>query len=435
MAPAPMTENTSAHKQPGELSREDLYRDWLGVTSPSPTYYDLLGVPPLERDATRILQAAREVKRKIRAYQIGRYRKQALGLLSDVGQAVSVLTNAAKRRVYDNDLLRGWRKTIEALYDGHCANRSHEPETLETWLIACRESGVPVSRLIPTIMRFLRPRMDSWPARGEHGLNLPKGLWIYRDAVVLGSCLDDIPLERRVEAVKGLQKALGIPEGLARVVAEEVTQESRLLDRMSLVRQAQGDPEGTVLRMGWRIKRLGGHPDQRSKILSSVGALVGLDRRRIRVLLPRLGERPAVLPASRRAALAARTVGRRAHETGRQVRGWLGLAWAWLADRPQLLVAAAVLSGLVVLVLAVLAVAGVWKPWGPSTESEVAPPIESPPPPTGLPLTPGRPGEEPPSGLEEWKEFMRKYPVEPGAVPPTPPSVPARAPAGPSNAE
>ncbi|HUX15787.1 MAG TPA: hypothetical protein VMW52_04895 [Phycisphaerae bacterium] len=422
-----MTENPSAQKQPGEMSLEDLYRDWLGVTSPSPTYYDLLGVPPLERDATRILQAAREVKRKIRAYQIGRYRKQALGLLSDVGQAVSVLTNAAKRRVYDNDLMRGWRKTIETLYDGHCANRSHEPETLEAWLIACRESGVPVSRLIPTIMRFLRPRMDSWPARGEHGLNLPKGLWIYRDAVVLGSCLDDIPLERRIEAVKGLQKALGIPEGLARVVAEEVTQESRLLDRMSLVRQAQGDPEGTVLRMGWRIKRLGGRPDdQRSKILSSVGALVGLDRRRIRVLLPRLDERPAVLPASRRAALAARTVGRRAHETGRQVRGWLGLAWAWLADRPQLLVAAAVLSGLVVLVLAVLVVAGVWKPWGPSTESEVAPPIESPPPPTELPAPPEGPDESPPSGLEEWKEFMKKYPVEPGAVPPTPPSVPAQ---------
>jgi len=410
------------------MSLEDLYRDWLGVTSPSPTYYDLLGVPPLERDATRILQAAREVKRKIRAYQIGRYRKQALGLLSDVGQAVSALTNAAKRRVYDNDLLRGWRKTIEALYDGHCANRSHEPETLEAWLIACRESGVPVSRLIPAIMRFLRPQMDSWPARGEHGLNLPKGLWIYRDAVVLGSCLDDIPLERRAEAVKGLQKALGIPEGLARVVAEEVTQESRLLDRMSLVRQAQGDPEGTVLRMGWRIKRLGGRPDdQRSKILSSVGALVGLDRRRIRVLLPRLGERPVVLRASRRAALAARTVGRRAHETGRQVRRRARLVRGWLADRPQLLVAAAVLSGLVVLVLAVLVVAGVWKPWVPSTESEDAPPIESPQPPTGLPPTPGGPGESPPSGLEEWKEFMKKYPVEPGVEPPLPPlSVPSR---------
>ena len=409
------------------LSLEDLYRDWLGVTSPSPTYYDLLGVPPLERDATRILQAAREVKRKIRAYQIGRYRKQALDLLSDVGQAVSVLTNAARRQAYDNELLQRWREAIEALYNRHCMDRPHEPETLEAWLIACRESGVPVSRLIPAIMRFLRPQMDSWPARGEHGLNLPKGLWIYRDAVVLGSCLDDIPLERRAEAVKGLQKALGIPEGLARVVAEEVTQESRLLDRMSLVRQAQGDPGGTVLRMGWRIKRLGGRPDQRSKILSSVGALVGLDRRRIRVLLPRLDERPVVLPASRRAALAARTVGRRAHETGRQVRGWLGLAWAWLADRPQLLVAAAVLSGLVVLVLAVLVVAGVWKPWGPSTESKGAPPIESPPPPMGLPAPPEGPAESPPSDLEEWKEFMKKYPVEPGAVPPTPPtSVPAR---------
>jgi hypothetical protein len=425
-----MTETPSAHNPPGEMAREDLYRDWLGVTSPSPTHYDLLGVPPLERDATRILQAAREVKRKIRAYQIGRYRKQALDLLSDVGQAVSVLTNAAKRRAYDNDLLRGWRQAIEHFYDQHCTDRPHEPETLEAWLVACREGGVPVSRLIPAIMRFLRPQMDSWPARGEHGLNLPKGLWIYRDAVVLGSCLDDIPLERRAEAVKSLQKALGIPEGLARVVAEEVTQESRLLDRMPLVRQAQGDPEGTVLRMGWRLKRLGGRPDQRSKILSAVGALVGLDRRHTQDLLPRLNERPAVLPVLRRAALAARTVGRRAHETGRRVRRRARLVGDWLADRPQLLVAAAVLSGLVVLVLAVLVVAGVWKPWGPSTESEGAPPIESPQPPTGLPLTPGGPAESPPSGWEEWKEFKelsKKYPVEPGVVPPTPPpSAPAR---------
>ena len=99
----------------------------------------------------------------------------------------------------------------------------------------------------------------------------------------------------------------------------------------------------------------------------------------------------------------------------------------WLADRPQLLVAAAVLSGLVVLVLAVLVVAGVWKPWGPSTESAVAPPIESPQPPMGLPAPPERPAESPPSDLEEWKEFMKKYPVEPGAEPPErPASVPAR---------
>jgi hypothetical protein len=417
MASAPMTENPSAHKQPGEMSREDLYRDWLGVESPSPTYYDLLGVPPLERDATLILQAGREVKRKIRAYQIGRYRKQALDLLSDVGQAVSVLTNAAKRRSYDNDLLRVWRQAIEDLYNQHCADRPHEPETLEAWLVACRESGVPVSRLIPAIMRYLRPQMDSWPARGEHGLNLPKGLWIYRDAVVLGSCLDDIPLDRRAEAVKNLQKALGIPEGLARVVAEEITQESRLLDRMPLVRQAQGDPEGTFLRMGWRLKRLGGRPEQRSKILSAVGALVGLDRRRIRVLLPRLEERPAVLPASRRAVLVARTVSRRARETGRQVREQGSLAGEWLSDRPHLLVAAAILGGLLVLLLAVLVVAGVWKPWGPSTESESVPPIESPPPPT---VPTEVPRESPPSGWEEWKEFSKKYPVEPGVEPPLP---------------
>ncbi|MGB2966463.1 MAG: hypothetical protein WBD14_03505, partial [Phycisphaerae bacterium] len=236
-------------------SREDLYREWLGVTSPAPTYYDLLGVPPMEWDSAVILQAAREVKRKIRSYQIGRYRREALDLLSDVGQAVSVLTNADRRRLYDNELLARWREAIESLYERRCTGRPHDPETFEAWLVACRERGVPVSRLIPTIVRFLRPQMDSWPPRGEHGLNLPKGLWIYRDAVILGSCLDDIPLERRAEAVKRLQKALGVPERLARVVAEEVTQESRLLERMPLVREAREDAAGAVLRMGRRVRR------------------------------------------------------------------------------------------------------------------------------------------------------------------------------------
>ena len=402
-----------ADQPESQRSREDLYREWLGVTSPAPTYYDLLGVPPMEWDSSVILQAAREVKRKIRAYQIGRYRKEALGLLSDVGQAVSVLTSPPRRRAYDNELLGHWREGIEALYDWHCTDRPHEPETLEAWLVACRERGVPVSRLIPSIVRFLKPQMDSWPPRGEHGLNLPKGLWIYRDAVILGSCLDDIPLEQRAEVVKGLQKALGVPERLARVVAEEVTQESRLLERLPLVREAREDPAAAVLRMGRRVRRLGGRLDAEHRFLAAVGALVGLGCEDVRRLVPRLQERPAAVSPWRRAALSARRAGRGAARVWR-ARG-AGAA-EWFAERPAVLLALAIAVGLAALVVAILVVSGVWQ-WG-GQPAPVAPSAPAPPEAVAPPEPPAP--EPPPADLEGWDEFRRKYPVEsPLAPPPT----------------
>ena len=405
-------------------SREDLYREWLGVTSPAPTYYDLLGVPPMEWDSAVILQAAREVKRKIRSYQIGRYRREALDLLSDVGQAVSVLTNADRRRLYDNELLARWREAIESLYERRCTGRPHDPETFEAWLVACRERGVPVSRLIPTIVRFLRPQMDSWPPRGEHGLNLPKGLWIYRDAVILGSCLDDIPLEQRAEAVKRLQKALGVPERLARVVAEEVTQESRLLERMPLVREAREDAAGAVLRMGRRVRRLGGRLDAKHRLLAAVGALVGLGRHQVERLVPRLDERPVSVPPWRRAAVSARRLGRFLRAAAEE-------PVEWFADRPQVLLGLAIGVGLAALVAAILVVAGVWQPWG-GGPAPAAAPVPQPPeaPESPQPAEPPAAPEPPPAAPKGFEEFSRKYPVEEPQAPP--PNASSDAPAGPS---
>ena len=92
----------------GGVTREEMYREWLGIANPAPSYYGLLGLPELETDDAAVLGAGRRVKRKVRAYQIGLYRKQALDLLAEIGQAVSVLTNARKKKAYDGELMARW---------------------------------------------------------------------------------------------------------------------------------------------------------------------------------------------------------------------------------------------------------------------------------------------------------------------------------------
>ena len=414
-----MIENRSNHDEQSETSRADLYREWLGVETPEPTYYELLGVPPLESDRAAIHQAGRKAKRALRTYQIGRFRRQALELLAEVGQAVSVLTNPEKKRIYDNELLRAWRTVLEGLYRKHCEGQPSEPATLEAWLVACRERGVPVARLTPAIVRFVRAQAEAWPPHGEHGLSLPDGFWCYRDAVVLGRCLETESLEQRVAAVKRVQKALVVSEGLARCVAEEVTSASSLFARLPLVRCTREDPEGAILRMGRRIRRLGGHISPRSKVLAAVASLVGRRPKDLQAILPRLEEPPVTLPVTRRIAVAAGKVRRRVREIRRR-------GGEWMRRRPQLLVGAALLVSLALLVLAILAVVEIRRPWGPPREvqppapSEPGEPAEAPPPSEidTSPEPPEAPVGEPPSDTEGWEEFIRKYPArEPANAP------------------
>jgi hypothetical protein len=353
-----------------DLPREEMLREWLGVERPEPSYYGLLGVPELETDEEVILQAGRRVKRKVRAYQIGLYRKQALGLLSEVGQAVSTLTNPEKKRAYDNELMGRWREQAEALAQEHLGQGERTPDALEAWLTACRERGLPVARLIPYLMKRVMARAGGWPKVGVHALVLPAAVWTYRDAAVLGQCLEAGPLEKRVESVKKTQRMLGIPLGIARMVAEDVGRSVHVFSELRLVRQAKDNPEQTLLRLGRRIRRYDGDLGK-GKVLAAVARLLGKKKTDLDHALERIDEPPVEVPRARKAARAAR-----AHV--RSLGGAPGTVVHWVGQRPQILVSVAVSVGIVSLVLAVLVVIGVLNLYGPEASEGGLPDLPSP---------------------------------------------------------
>jgi len=413
----------------GTIPREELYREWLGITNPAPSYYGLLGLPELETDEAAVLGAGRRVKRKVRAYQIGLYRKQALDLLAEVGQAVSVLTNAEKKKAYDGELMGRWKETVEELYQAHCNGEASDPGVLEAWLTACRMRGVPVTRVMPYVMQTLTKRAADWPPSGDHGLGLPINLWIYRDAVILGQCLHIGTLDRRIEAVKQVQKQLTIPEGLARLVTEEVGRAQHLFVRARLVMQGKADPEGVLLRLGRRIRRFGGHLGN-GNVLASVAGLLGVHKEDLDRAMGRMDERPVELSAGQAAAAAAR----HARDRLRGVGSLSGQAAVWVKDRPQLLIGLAVVAGVAALLVAVLVLAGVVRLWQPDASGPIPPPSPpSSPPAVAQATVPPSPGTQtlPPAplpvvedGRPDWlKKFQEKYPVG-QPKPPTPPTPP-----------
>ena len=425
------------------MPREEMYREWLGIANPAPSYYGLLGLPELETDAAAVLGAGRRVKRKVRAYQIGLYRKQALDLLAEIGQAVSVLTNARKKKVYDGELMARWKGAVEELYQTHCNGEAKNPGALEAWLTACQARGVPVTRLMPYIMQTLTKRVGDWPACGDHGLGLPINLWIYRDAVVLGQCLHVGALEKRIEAVKQAQKLLTVPEGLARLVAEEVGRAQHLFARARLVAQGRDSPEGILLRLGRRIRRFGGNLGD-GAVLAAVAGLLGVDKEDLDRAMGRMDERPVELSAGQAASVAAR----HARERLQGIGDLSGQAAAWVKHRPQILIGVAVVVGVAALAVAVLVAAGVIhlgqsEPPPPSsppsppaavaqtTPSPPAAVAQTPPSPkpaavarTPTPPAPPRPQPTAEQGPPDWlKELQKKYPVARPA-PPAPPAPP-----------
>jgi hypothetical protein len=394
-----------------ELSREEIYREWLGIKCATPSYYGLLGVPELETDQQVILHAGRRVKRKLRAYQIGQYRKQALDLLAEIGQAMVVLTSREKQPPYDRELEARWKKAIEDCYHAHVDGAGRDPGVLEAWLNACVARGVPVTRLLPAMAHKLGVRLKEWPPHGEHKLALPIGLWIYRDAVSLGQCLHVGRLERRVEAVKHVQKLLGVTEGLARLVAEEVSRSLHIFARARFLSEAKRDPEAYLLRVARRIHRYGGHLGKNAEILATIAALLGMHRKVLAQALERLKEPTGEVSRARKATLASK---RAAHGAKTVVQ--------WLRARPQrVVVGAAVAAGIAVLALALVVATGLWNPWKgravlPRGETEapafVPAPSEARPPVRVQELTaPPLPATEPaPADAEALREFIKKYP-------------------------
>jgi len=394
-----------------ELSREEIYREWLAIKCPGPSHYSLLGLPELELDPQVIQHAGRRVKRKLRAYQIGPYRKQALDLLAEVGQAVAVLTSEEKRAAYDRDLRGRWKSAAEELYRAHCDGASPGAPVLETWLGACVARGVPVTRILPAILRRMGATLKGWPPHGDHQLALPVGLWLYRDAVILGQCLHIGTLERRAEAVKHIQKTLGVTEGLARLVAEEVSRSLHLFARSRFVAQAKRDPEAYLVRLGRRVHRYGGHLGRRAEVLVTVAGLLGVPRKGLERVFEQVAEPAARVSAARKAARASRWA------TG-EAKG----AVQWFRSRPQVAVVVLALGvGMAVLLLAVLVAGGVWNPW--KGEADVTAPPLAPRENTGGRTHTGSPPGEAPSlsppvrGAKEGVARPAEGPLPPVAAP------------------
>jgi hypothetical protein len=411
-----MADTNTTKSEKADLPRIALYREWLDIKVTAPSYYTLLGLPELEDNEEAVQQAGRNVKRKVRAYQIGLYKAEALDMLQEVGQAVAVLTNPEKKRAYDRELVSRWRAAVDELYQTHCEDAGHEPSVLEAWMAACQMRGVPVARLIPRLVEFLGPRLESWPPVGELELPLPAAAWIYRDVVVLGQCLSTGSLDKRVEAVKHIQKLLGVPEGVARPIIEEVARGPQMFAPMRFVKRALIDPDAILVRIGRRIRRLGGTVGTRGKVLAALAMLLGKHKRDYERALKRLDEPPVELSPAQQAKRLAR---KRMRETTKRAREVREMTQQWVVSRPQILVGAALVVGFLFLIGAILIVAGGW-----GSDSDVAPMPDAaaapPSPPAAIELPPVIPVTSemlPEKAHELMKDFAMRYPVNGSATP------------------
>jgi hypothetical protein len=97
-----MTMNNSSGGQPGKDSVFDSYQAWLGISKEwrACTHYELLGIPPSERDMSQIEAAAVGRISHVRSYQLA-YPEECTQLLNQLALALDTLVDPVKRRAYD----------------------------------------------------------------------------------------------------------------------------------------------------------------------------------------------------------------------------------------------------------------------------------------------------------------------------------------------
>ena len=267
---------TSAAGQ-GRSGSADRYRDWLGVTSLErpPSHYVLLGLAELENNPRAIGEAARQAKKTIRAYQIGQYRREALALLTEIGQAVDVLTNVEKKSAYDAERRGLLLELAEANFPQAELERPLD-EVFAEWLSRCDKGGLPVPQLLPELMRWCLSRAFSWPKRGAHGVPLPLGLWTYFEAAVVGQCVQRSALEQRVAAVKRAQQSFGISVDLSRIINLDIARRPESFAGSELVQTAADEPRELMQRWVDRLADRGVVLAETSGTYSALAFLLGL---------------------------------------------------------------------------------------------------------------------------------------------------------------
>jgi hypothetical protein len=338
----------------------DPYRDWLGIMTPErpPSPYQLLGLGELETSQKVVAEAARATKKTVRAYQIGQYRAEALALMTEIGQAADLLTNHEKKAAYDGQRRRRLLDLAKANFPQAELSRPLD-EVFAEWLGQCDKAGLPVSRLLPDLMKWCLERPFAWPARGSLGAPLPVGLWVYLDAAVVGQCVAPGPLEARVRAVKQLQALLGVSVPLSRIINLDIVRRPDSFAETDVVRMAADQPR--ALMQAW-IDRLA---------VAGRGKGVALDTdspayRAMALLLGFVDEngspidepvRPQTIEADRPSALAEMAAG-----LSDRAAAVLDSFRRWAGGQPQLAmalkIALAIAGGVILLILLLLLLAG-----------------------------------------------------------------------------
>jgi hypothetical protein len=115
----------------------DPYHKWLGIPKDQrpPTFYQLLGIAPDEKDLEVIEEAAIRQTTYLRGYQIGPHAQDCTRLLNEIALARATLVNAAKRAEYDGKIKPQARPaTTEA------AVQADQPEL---WTESLTDKGPP----------------------------------------------------------------------------------------------------------------------------------------------------------------------------------------------------------------------------------------------------------------------------------------------------
>ncbi len=88
----------------------DVYKDWLGIPEGDrpPDHYQLLRLVQFEDDAEKIRNNYRKLNTHVRQYASGKYSIQSQELLNELAKAMLCLTDAHRKREYDEGLGRAF---------------------------------------------------------------------------------------------------------------------------------------------------------------------------------------------------------------------------------------------------------------------------------------------------------------------------------------
>lgn len=86
----------------------DVYKEWLGIPEEfrPPTHYQLLRVVDFEDDAGKVRAHYKKLNAHVRKYATGQYSVESQELLNELAKAMLCLTDAERKREYDESLGR-----------------------------------------------------------------------------------------------------------------------------------------------------------------------------------------------------------------------------------------------------------------------------------------------------------------------------------------